>query len=454
MTHLAWLLMMSISIKKFNRILNPHVNLFVYQKGQPMKIKHLILPLSLVYVAAYAGTSPVIPVNQLMKNPTPVATPAVPAATPKSRKVYHKHIVKQINNNYYFLNNRFDFSYSGDVANIPSTLQQYDPTVHILPNLGTSKPYAVNLDIQNVKLSDIQAFVDSKTDGRAKIVYDANANTLRIIYDTRITVANDAIKQSQIWQDGGTPSPVLSRNGLVEFPYGQYEPKVTCQPLQLCDIQLQAGEIIKGLMIGDSVRWNEGDGAIPIVYSGPDSNQIPHVVLKPSDAGLVTTLLVTTDKRTYYIKLYSTNSVSVSRTGFYYPGEQIQQLEQKRSSSETIANQTLSNDMVNPKNMHFTYKISGDTDAPFNPVQVFDDGSHVYIQMPTTIPTKSLPAFYVLAPDGETLQFVNFRYKAPFYIVDKMFDTGVLVLGLDENEQRITISHYEKKGFWSSLFGG
>ena len=104
--------------------------------------------------------------------------------------------------------------------------------------------------------------------------------------------------------------------------------------------------------------------------------------------------------------------------------------------------------------MHFNYKISGDTDAPFNPVQVFDDGAHVYIQMPTNISTKNLPAFYVLAQDGETLQLVNFRYKAPFYIVDKMFDTGVLVLGLDENEQRITVSHQEKKGFWARLFGG
>lgn len=372
------------------------------------------------------------------------------------KKVTHKKITykPKVQRNTYFANNTFDFNYNGDVAGIPMALQQYDPNLNIMPNLGTAKAFTISLDLQHTNLSAIQAFVATKTNNRSTLVYDNQSNSVRIIFDTKITVANDAIKQSQIWQDGGTPSPVLSRDGLVLFPYGQYEPKITCQPLQLCDIQLEGGETVKGLMIGDSVRWSEGDGAIPLVYSGGDTKPVPHVVLKPTDAGLDTTLLITTDKRTYYIKLYSSNTVNVSRTGFYYPGEQIQQVEQQRKSNEVAENATLSPDLVNPKNLFFNYKISGDTSAPFNPTQVFDDGTHVYIQMPATLASSSLPAFYVLAPDGETLQFVNFRYKAPFYIVDKIFTTGVLVLGLDENEQRITITRTEKKGFWSRLFGG
>lgn len=414
-----------------------------------MKKLSIILFLSVI---ALANANPA-PQNPITTGLLPTPTPS-PAAPKKVHKRQYKNTQKRNQSaSNYFSTSRFDFSFSGDVSTIPSTLQQYDPTVRVLPNLGVGKPYSLSIDIQNVSLADVQAFIDAKTEGHAKLVFNSYENTLRLVYDTTITVANDAVKQSQIWQDGGSPSPILGKDGLVQFPFGQYEPKVTCQPLQLCDIQLEQGEIIKGLMIGDSVQWSEGDGSIPIVYSGPDNSQIPHVVLKPSKAGLITTLLVTTDKRTYYIKLYSAN-VIVSRAGFYYPGQELQKIEQKRVASATIDNQTLSNDLVNPKNMHFNYKISGDTDAPFNPVQVFDDGAHVYIQMPTNISTKNLPAFYVLAPDGETLQLVNFRYKAPFYIVDKMFDTGVLVLGLDENEQKITISHQEKKGFWARLFGG
>ena len=370
-------------------------------------------------------------------------------------KKKHRHSKETIVTSSYLSENNFDFNFNGDVKSLPAALQQYDATIKVLPSLGTPKSYLLNLELDHTNIRDIQSFVTTKTQGRATLAYDQSNNSLRIIYDTKISVANDALKQSQIWQDGGTPSPVLSKDGLVLFPYGQYEPKITCQPLQLCDIQLEAGETIKGLVIGDSVRWNEGDGAVPVVYSGSDSKPAPHVVLKPTDPGLETTLLVTTDKRTYYIKLYSSNNVNVSRVGFYYPGEQIQQADQQRQNNESKDNQVLSDDnLVNPRDMHFNYQVSGDTSSSFNPVQVFDDGHHVYIQMPTTISSKDLPAFYVLAPDGDTLQLVNFRYKAPYYIVDKMFDKGVLVLGLDDNEQKVIISKSTEKGFWAKLFGG
>ncbi|MCC2645157.1 MAG: conjugal transfer protein TrbG [Burkholderiales bacterium] len=399
-------------------------------------------------ISALPASAPVI-----APEPETVPSPTM-AKTKRKRRYYRQHTVKtqQVT---YFANSSFDFNFNGDVAGLPAALQQYDGTTKILPNLGTVKAYPLNLELQHTNIKDIQAFVATKTQNRATLVYDQLNNTLRIIYDSKINVSTDALKQSQIWQDGGTPGPVLSKDGLVLFPYGQYEPKITCQPLQLCDIQLEAGEVVKGLMIGDSLRWNEGDGTVPIIYSGNDGKPSPHVVLKPTDPGLETTLLITTDKRTYYMKLYSSNSVNVSRVGFYYPDEQIQQMEGQRQKNESSDNLLLSDDnLVNPRDMHFNYEVSGDTSAPFNPTQVFDDGHHVYIQMATSISSKDLPAFYVLAPDGDTLQLVNFRYKAPFYIVDKIFDKGVLVLGLDDNEQRITISKAVQKGFWARLFGG
>ncbi len=428
-----------------------------------MKNRNLVnIILILFSTGVFAANTQTTPIGQnevinITSSPTEVK-PANTKSTVRLRHKKHKtHVRKeevQSSSSYYLQNSTFDFSYNGDIAGITTALQQYDPTLKVLPSLGNVKAYPLNLDLQHTNLNSIQAFISAKTNQRVTLQYDQINNSIRLIFDSKITVANDAVKQSQIWQDGGTPTPVLDKNGLVLFPYGQYEPKVTCQPLQLCDIQLEGGEVVKGLMIGDSVRWNEGDGAIPIVYSGGDNKQVPHVVLKPSEAGLQTTLLITTDKRTYYIKLYSSDSVNVSRTGFYYPSEQLQQVENQRKSNENEANKDLSDNKVDPKDMHFNYKVSGDTDAPFNPVQIFDDGKHVYIQMPTGMSPKSLPAFYILGADGETLQIVNFRYKAPFYIVDTIFEKGVLLYGVDDNEQRITITRSDKKGFWSRLFGG
>ena len=337
----------------------------------------------------------------------------------------------------------FNFSYSGDVAGVTNAFQDYDSTITIYKSTGKVRFQNISIELNNTNITAIAEYIDKATNGRVKLSYFEKQNALRLNYDSSVTVARDALKQSQIWQDGGTPSPVLSKDGIVLFPYGQYEPKITCQPLQLCDIQLQAGETVKGLMIGDSVRWNEGDGAVPVVYSGNDSKPIPHVVLKPTYPGLNTTLLVTTDKRTYYIKLVSSDSANLSRVGFYYPGEQIQQLDDKRAAAKAKDDEILTDGAlpnIDPRNMHFNYKVSGDTDAAFNPVQVFDDGTHVYIQMSDSVRTNELPAFYVLGTDGDTLELVNFSYKKPFYIVNKLFAKGVLILGLDNNQQRITIS--------------
>lgn len=336
----------------------------------------------------------------------------------------------------------FSMFYAGDISGLPRVLKDYDPSLK-LSTIGKPQKLGINLDINDIGISDLEDFVKSNTSGRAELSYNAKHNSLQLIYHANNSVATDAIKESLKWQDGGTPSPVLHKDGLVLFPYGQYEPKITCQPLQLCDIQLQAGEVVKGLIIGDSVRWNEGDGSIPVVYSGSENAPVPHIVLKPSYPGLNTTLLVTTDRRTYYIKMFSSSTANLSRVGFYYPGENVQKLEMTRADAKAKDDEILTDGAmpnIDPRDLYFKYKVSGDTSAPFNPVQVFDDGTHTYIQMQNGIKSKDLPAFYVLGSDDETLELVNFRYKSPYYIVDKIFDTGVLVLGLDDDAQRITIT--------------
>lgn len=387
--------------------------------------------------------------------PTPVLKNSVANSYVKSTKKMRHRSTSTRN---FLGNNSFDFVYSGDVVGIPLALKQYDPSIKILQSLGSKKVMNVSINQNSIDINTIQAIIDSNTSGRVKLAYSRANNSLRIIYNSKVvTVGKSAVNESLKWQDGtSTPSPILSKDGLVLFPYGQYEPEITCQPLQLCDIQLQAGETVKGLMIGDSVRWNEGDGSVPVVYSGSDAAPIPHVVLKPVYPGLETTLLITTNKRTYYMKLLSSNSANLSRVGFYYPNEELQQIETKRIEEKAKADEILSDgDMpgVDPRKMRFNYKISGDTSAKFKPVQVFDDGTNVYIQMPDNIRQTDLPAFYVLGQDGKTLELVNFQWKKPFYVVHKIFDSGVLILGLDDNQQKITINRQEKPGFWARLFG-
>lgn len=405
----------------------------------------LILAVGIINIA-YAGQIESSTVQQLTH-------------TQKVKKAKRSIKKDNINSTERYLNSSsIDIIFNGDISRLPNYLRQFDPTITVLPPLGIIKSYDVNLDLQQADLQTIQAAVSNKTGDRARLVFDSSINSLRIIYDAKVDVSKSTLQQSEIWQSGGNPKPVLGKDGLVMLPYGQYEPKIICQPLMLCDIQLQSGEIINNVLMGDTPNWTDSgdDGksaSVPIAYSGPDINKTPHIILTPNFAGLQTNLIITTTRRTYYLKLYSSNSAHVSRVGFYYPGEIMQTLAESRQAAEVKDNQTLA-PSIDPQKLYFKYKLTGDDHAPFWPSQVFDDGTRVYIQMSPNMAAKSLPAIYVLDVDGETMELMNFTYKSPYYIVPKIFKQAVLKRGQDENEVLVTITRQENDpGFFSRLFG-
>jgi type IV secretory pathway VirB9-like protein len=103
-------------------------------------------------------------------------------------------------------------------------------------------------------------------------------------------------------------------DGKVIFLYGEVQPSVVCSPLQVCDIELQAGEVVRDVLLGDTVRWK-----VEPATSGAPSGQAIHLIVKPSEAGLVTSMVVTTSRRTYHIQLKSHHSQYMARVGFDYP---------------------------------------------------------------------------------------------------------------------------------------
>lgn len=357
----------------------------------------------------------------------------------------------------------FDFRYSGDIQGVPNALRQYDNNLKVLPSLGQKKIIQINLDLQATNLAEIADSIGSSSDKQVSLIYNEEQDSLRLSFSSTIDVGKDAVLESLKWQKGGAPKPVLKADGVVRFPYGEYQPIITCQPLNLCDIELQGGEDIQGIVIGDSQRWNEGDQGIPVVYSGSATALIPHLVLKPSQAGLETSLMVTTSKRTYMFKLKSSATGYVARVGFYYPGEMIQKFEDKKAAlrersggEQTIAtNPEIKMPLVDLSKVSYAYTIKGD-DYSWKPTQVFDDGTSVYIQMPANIDSKSLPGLCVLV-DGSNndsqCEMVNFRFNQHFYIVDKLFNQAKLINGFDDSMQIITIQHKKEQDFWAWVWG-
>ena len=73
------------------------------------------------------------------------------------------------------------------------------------------------------------------------------------------------------------------------------------------------------------------------------------------------------------------------------------------------------------------------------PIRAFDDGSHVYIQMPPRMKSSEAPALLVDAGSGT--QMVNYRVKGNYYVVDRLVTDAILVSGVGRDQDRVTIRY-------------
>ena len=67
---------------------------------------------------------------------------------------------------------------------------------------------------------------------------------------------------------------------------------------------------------------------------------------------------------------------------------------------------------------------------PWKPLRAFDDGEKVYIQFPPGIAQGELPPLFVIGAQGDG-QLVNYRFRSPYYVVDRLFGAAELRLGGD-----------------------
>lgn len=228
---------------------------------------------------------------------------------------------------------------------------------------------------------------------------------------------------SRKWR--GTPGLVTTGpDGKVIFLYGETQPSVVCSPLQVCDIELQGGEIVRDVLVGDTVRWK-----IEPATSGASGGQAIHLIVKPSEAGLVTSMVVTTSRRTYHIQLKSHPNQYMARVGFEYPQDASTKL------ADINARLEVSGPAGTPEALNFSYSIGGS--ARWKPKRVYSDGEKTYIQFPRSITSQDAPVLFVVS--GGQNRVVNYRLKADMMTVDYAIDRAVLISGVGWRQQKITI---------------
>ena len=110
-----------------------------------------------------------------------------------------------------------------------------------------------------------------------------------------------------------------------------------------------------------------------------------------------------------------------------YPQDDLLALRTQNAAATDYANTVAAND-VNIAALHFRYRLSGD-DPPWRPVQVFDDGSKVYVQFPPGIAQGDMPPLFILGAPGGKAEIVNYRVRGHTMIVDRLFAAAELRLG-------------------------
>ncbi|RZN13866.1 P-type conjugative transfer protein TrbG [Bradyrhizobium sp. Leo121] len=232
---------------------------------------------------------------------------------------------------------------------------------------------------------------------------------------------------SSQWR-GSTGLVTRGKDGKVVFLFGEVQPSVVCSPLEVCDIELEAGEVVRDVLVGDTVRWK-----VEPATSGAVGGQAIHLIVKPSEPGLVTSMVVTTSRRTYHIQLKSNATQYMARVGFEYPEDVGVRL---ADVNARIGADTIPGAGVPAEQLSFAYSVSGN--ASWRPTRVYSDGVKTYIQFPSSLSGQDAPVLFVVS--GGQNRIVNYRLKGDMMVVDYQIDTAILVSGVGFwNQDKVTI---------------
>ncbi len=236
----------------------------------------------------------------------------------------------------------------------------------------------------------------------------------RIEFNDKEQKALEIVRQ---WRNN-PDKPRRSADGTVMYLYGATLPTLICTPLQVCAIRLQAGEVVNDVHAGDSARWRITPSMI-----GGGSGAITNVIVKPTDSGLTTNLIITTDRCSYTIVLKSANHEWMPAIGFDYPDEQERTWANYRTQQSRATQAVTLATGENTAALDFSFTMSGDN-PKWKPQRVYRSAEgKTYIQFASDKFLNDAPALVVIGKGGNlwsgpATQIINYRPVGDRYVVD------------------------------------
>lgn len=226
---------------------------------------------------------------------------------------------------------------------------------------------------------------------------------------------------------------------IEQLTYNGKPSLVVCAVLHLCDIELQQGEVITGLQVGDRARWS-----ITPAITGSGPNEVHHLVVRPYDVGLETSAVVATNRRTYHLQLRSDASRYMPRVKFTYPEEAQRKMEAK-VASELHARQR---GLIPETNQYlgdldFQYRLNGA--AQLKPLRVYNDHLKTTIELPPAALAEQ-PSLLITEAGRAGQKTMAYRREGSLLLVDGVFDSARLVYGKGGEKNTVAIDRLQKTG--------
>jgi P-type conjugative transfer protein TrbG len=211
-------------------------------------------------------------------------------------------------------------------------------------------------------------------------------------------------------------------NRLVTFVYDANDSyTILTRPRSVTNLALRSGESVLALALGDTTQW------MTEIIEG-------HVFVKPLRENIFTTGTLVTNQRTYQLTLRASpeNGKFYQRVSWEYPTLVRHRGEPPPAhpAAERVAEQPSISTAVDITKVRFGYSIKGE--APFRPVNVFDDGTFTYLKLPASL--QDMPAVFVQGVGTKALELTNYVVKGEHVIVQRLAEKIVLKLGKVEVE--------------------
>ena len=219
-------------------------------------------------------------------------------------------------------------------------------------------------------------------------------------------------------------------NSIVEYTFmdGKIYTIVTSKN-SITDVRLEGGEeIISSIAVGDPHAWS-----IETALSVENGVNTVHILIRAESDDVITSAIIPTNRRTYYLRLLSTNATPRIACRFRYQNSSNMLIKNILAQNNNYSVSKSKNSYsIDPSTLEFGYSVT-DSSFIWSPTAVFSDNTTTYFQFdPLFEEVQGSPALYLSTNDEISL--INYSIRGNLYTTKTILGDNqkfVLIKGKD-----------------------